>query len=378
MTSPPEVALAVAALCLFVAGLVMHRRTHVDLDGERWFKITFVTLLRGKVDAAGGDVADWERQIIRFIPYHPAGRIPERKVEFPVPAALVGPAVEGEIALLEQLAAEPERRRRWRVMYDDSEAAIAARLVDPVELGTDYDPVTLLGPGGGWDAVAAWAHGDETVATRVRERLNARWLVVVGGRNVGPSLATEIASAIETVDIIDATGSLEEAVKAVQEKVRAVAVTPRDRVILVGEGDGIHVVLRSLVEAVDVRDRVDAVVNLGGAILGWPNDPGALSEEKVEDWMGRWYCHEELDGDMVRLTPYLCFQWLDRESWPPGAMGLPMKNARFPEVADDDSGVLPSIEPVDLGPIPLCDDLPLDLVAKALVAVTGLWVLRRR
>src|SRR5690554_2298026 len=140
VTDPLSIAIAAAAaITAFVAGWVQWPRAP-DLDGERWFKVALATLLRGEAEARGGTAEAWEAQVVRFVPYHPAGRLPERKVTNPVAARLPGAMQPGERALLEQLARRHTVQERWRWMYDEDPVSLDARLDDPVELGPAYDP----------------------------------------------------------------------------------------------------------------------------------------------------------------------------------------------------------------------------------------------
>ena len=91
--------------------------------------------------------------------------------------------------------------------------------------------------------------------------------------------------------------------------------------------------------------------------------------------MGAWFKHEHLDTEIVRMTPYLSLQWLDRAHEPPGARRLAIENARFPAITEDR---IETVEVVDLGVLPSVGDLPVTQVAKALWAVTTCWVLSRR
>ena len=119
------------------------------------------------------------------------------------------------------------------------------------------------------------------------------------------------------------------------------------------------------------------MVSVGGPIGGRPGaEDERLSPEKREDWMGHWFGQSHLDTERVRLTPYLSLQWLDRSAWPTGTVQQPLHLARFPEPAQQTATVR-TIETVDLGPLPIHDDLPLDLVARALWFTVCGWVASR-
>ena len=94
-----------------------------------------------------------------------------------------------------------------------------------------------------------------------------------------------------------------------------------------------------------------------------------------EDWVEAWFRHQHLDSEVVRLTPYMSVQWLDRSQNPPGAAGLSIANARFPPVPEEP---IETIEVVDLGLLPAREGIPAAQVARALWLVATCWVLSRR
>ncbi|MEQ1502827.1 MAG: hypothetical protein ABMB14_11385 [Myxococcota bacterium] len=371
LLDPVSLAIALVAAVVAVAiGYVQWPRPPT-LDGERWFKLTLCTLLRGRLDAAGATADAWEREVVRIVPYHPAGRLPERKWSNPVAAAVPGIALPGEHALLEALAREPDPARRIAVMYDTDEAGLAARFSDPSDLGEAYD-YRQLGPGASWDALAAWGAGDRTFADAALRSLGARWVTVAGraDRLAGPSVLDAIAAEVpDTVAIRRGDD--------VSAAIRAVVTGPGVRLVLVAEEAAAIELLRLLADAADLRDQVVAVVAIGGVIAGRPDEDGPLGETACRDWLAAHLNQVDLDTDVVRRTPYFAVQWLDRASWPPGARGLPLQASRFPP-PEAVSGVPDTIETVDLGPLPSDRDLPVELVARALVAVVCGWVRSRR
>ncbi|MBN2801015.1 MAG: hypothetical protein JXX28_17890, partial [Deltaproteobacteria bacterium] len=330
------------------------------LDEERWFKLMLATLLRGRVERDGGDVAAWEAAVLRFVPYHPAGRLPEEKALAPSTWSPPGPSLPGEVALLEALGRCADLPCRWARMYDQDTLGLEARLQDPLELGAAYRPDRWLGPGASWDDIAGWGAGEGPAARAIAGALPARWLLVPG-TGVGPALLDVLARELGE----GATKVERAALPAVLEGVR-----PGERLVLVGEGEGIQGVLHALKADVGARDALAAVVSLGGVIRGWPEGQGALAEGAVGDWLGAHFTQEGMDLEALRAVPWISLQWLDRGARVPGAGGLPLQAMRFPEPAPEPGGRR-WVDPVDLGPLPVDPELPLELVARALIALTA-------
>jgi hypothetical protein len=344
-----------------------------DLDGERWFKLILATLLRGQVERETGDAGDWEARVLRFVPYHPGGRLPEQKVSDPEHYRPPGLSVPGEVALVEALARIDDHEGRWKRMYDEDDAATEARIQDPAELGDAYDTARHLGPGGSWDDLADWGAGDG-VAFReaLVRRLPAHWVLVDGphpGEHPVPTLLEALRGEVgdRAVWVPIPEGTPEEGATILRAAMEEPLEELSDRLVVVASGPAVHLVLRALVEAPGLRDRLLAVVSVGGVVMG--------REGELSDWMGRWFNPAELDTEMNRVTPYLHLAWYDREADPPGIPGLPIAATRFPQ---PEAGALSSIEVVDLGLLPTDPDLPLEQVARALWALTTLWVYTRR
>lgn len=379
MTDPLSLTIAVSAAVVAVVAGALHWPRAPALDGERWFKVILATLLRGDVEARGGTVDDWEGAVLRFVPYHPAGRLPERKVANPAAARMPGALREGERALLDALARRSTAAERWRYLYDEDPAALDARLGDPAELGEAYDPAAHLAGGIGWDALAAWGGGDRSFLDRLQRRFPARWVLVEGraGRQAGPGVLGDLEALVDdSVRVPWREGPIEDAVRALLADLRAQVGARDTRLVLVAEEAGIAVALRSLAEAPDVRDQVHAVLSVGGVIGGRPGEEGPFGEAEATDWLAARFGQDALDTEVVRLTPYLSVQWLDREAEVLGAGDLPLAAQRFPEPRED--GTVDTIEVVDLGPLPADPQLPRDQVARALVTVVTCWVLSRR
>ena len=367
MLDPLSIGIASAAVALAVVLALLQWPRPVELDGERWFKSLLVTLLRGELESQG--FASWDRAVRAWVPYHPAGRFPERKVMNPLGAHLPGALVDGERALIEALheCATPEQR--WARLFDEDEAARATLMDDPVELGRAYDPATYLGSEQGWEAVARWGSHDSAFQEHLLRRMDAQWFLVESGSGparVIPSLATLLGERGAQVDL---SGD------ALVQYLEAALPHVGDRCVLVGEGAGIVHILNALRDRVQLRDQVVAVVSIGGVIGGLEGEPGQLGTVARRDWLEAWFQHRHLDSEVVRRTPYMALQWLDRSQWPPGAEGLEIAHARFPQVPEEP---IETIEVVDLGVLPADDGLPSLQVARALMTVVSCWILSRR
>ncbi len=373
MTDPLTLLVAVVAIGTAAVAAWLHQPRPPELEAERWFKVWLATRLRGRVEAAGGDADAWTAEVLRFVPFHPAGRHPEGKVASPHTWRPADAWLEGEESLVQRLAALSSPRERWTLLYDRDERGLEARLADPVTLGPAYDPGRILGPGHSWDAVATGGLTEALAA-----RIGARWVLVDGREASGPDLLAALGAQLPaSVRVPWSDGDLDATVERTHVLLQGLVPSPADRLVVVGAGLGIQVVLRVLVRDPGLRDRVIAVVSVGGVLAGMPDEEGALGQAAVKDWMARWFGHDTLDTDALVPTPYLSLQWWDPEVEPPGVAGLPLASARWPTpraVAD----VPASIAPTELGLLPADPAIPLDAVAESLVGVTVGMVLAWR
>lgn len=411
MSDPLVLMIAWAALAVaLLAGWFAVPRPP-KLEGERWFK----AMLDERLRSIG--VAEGERR--RWVPYHPAGRLIERKLAHPGLAAIDGAPLEGEQALVQAWAALPTvaaRHASWVTGGDRTGLA-------PAALGPEHDPSRWLGPGHGWGRLADGV-GAAAVVEAAEARQDARWVWVDGGGS--PALAPRAArfatvvpwwwglqadgfgaalaawgEALRGLRGAEVMWTSWEAVRQVAERLgeaqvalaadgvrrrlwAAVEGAPASRRLLVGaDGVGTTLVLRALVADMDLRDRVVAVLSVGGWIGGLPDLPGPCGEGRCKDWLDAWFRHELLDTEVIRQIPYLSVQWLDGAESPPGAGGLPVGAARFPEPQFVGGRFLqpkeaPTVEVVDLGALSPDPALPLDEVLTALRLVSALWSLSRR
>lgn len=355
----PAVIAAVLALGLATAVAWVMRPSVPDLDEERWFKLIFATLLRGQVESSGGDAAAWEAAVRRFVPYHPAGRYPEEKVFQPHLWSPSGPAMPGELALVEALGRLSGPRARWRHLYEVDEIGLESRYSDPQRLGEAYLPERWLGPGLSWEALAAWGSGNSQVEQTLFRAPWPRWLLV-GGTGIGPPLLDALAVVLGARASRSSPAELPAALDGLTQMQGC-------RVIIVGEGEGIAAVMGALAEDAGARDALAAVLSLGGVIRGWPGREGFLGEMERSDWLGAHFTQEGMDLEARRRVPWLSAAWFDPEADTEAA--LPIANQRFPIPKDEVGGRI-WVDTIDLGVLPLRDDLPLDLLARAVVVAT--------
>lgn len=385
--------MAVLALVVLAAATAFALPRVPTLDGERWFKLWLTTRLRGLVEREGGDAEAWAGAVVRYVPWHPAGRLPERKITAPERPPPM-PALDGELALLEALQQVEGREARWARLYDEDEEGLVERLVDPATLGTDYDPSTWLGAEAAWDAIAD--QRPEELAEVLRRGTDARWVFV--GERVDPALPDVDEVLLELLGPLGTRWDPEAAVEphpqadALRRDIAArrdadeteralhllatlhqLAPDHGDHVVLVGVGTGIQVVLEAERASAVLRDQTQAVLSLGGVIHGLDARDDGLAWERVQTWLQAHFRHDILDLEAAHRTPYLALQWLDRAADPPGVAGLPLDRARFPEPPM--KGVRrEALQVVDLGPLPADPELPTTDVALALWGTVLGWI----
>lgn len=371
-----------------------------EIDGEAWFKGLLVARL---ADRPAADVMRW-------VVWHPLGRWPERKLAHPTVESMPGQLLPGEGALLERLAKLPDVRARWGALRDE---AVSTTLDLPTKLPAVASPARWLGQSNGWERVR-----DDALPLAAERRTNASWLLIDDPRPGVPAVAEAFArfgevcslaslsqdpavasgwdttrQALASLDRVtgvewDAVAAglapwgrvmLASVVDALTKQLeRQLPVDrPERRLIVAASGGAVPVLLRALAERVDLRDRVVAVVSVGGAVAGLPDQAGPLSAAVADDWMAHHFQHGLMDVEILRRIPYASLQWLDVSQAVPGAGGVPVARARFPE-PEWDGRAFRCVEPVDLGVVPVEADLPVDDVVAALRLVVDLWVLSRR
>lgn len=349
MTSLPVLVVLACTVVLLVAAGALVVARDVPLEGPRW--LAALATARGVRDA---------------VPFHPLGRLAERKVGHPTVEALPGAPLAGEPELLDRLALLPDVRSRWHRLHHEE-----AEVVSPHDAP---DPGRWLGPR------FALARSDDRAAVEAEARLAASWLFLAGGRAVGvPSLAAAFAGFATVVEAA-AGDDLDAAVARLRADLAARV--PEDRAarfLVAAEGDAAAVLLRALVDEVPFRDRVAAVVLLAGVVGGWAARDGPLGEARCRDWNEANLRHARLDTEAVRRTPWITLGGYDPGVDPPGLPGLGLAAQRLPAVGFEGRED-PFVEPVDLGasPVATWGDARVAVgLAGALRHLAALWALAR-
>jgi hypothetical protein len=335
------VELAAAGLAIWAAILSLPRPP--TLDWQRLFKVSLATLLRGELEASDGEREEWEASVAALVLYHPAGRDPEQKLTDPDPATLLTPALPGERALVEALAALPDPTSRWVRMYADNEQTRDALLSDPSELGDDYSARAIFGAEADWEGVAAWSEGVLAGLTRKLSHV----VVAGAGGTLGATMAAEAGLRGATLPPEGA----EEALAALLEQ-------PSDRLVLVLQNDAVLPLLTLLHAEAGLRDRVLVVLSVGGDITTSP---------EASAWMADNFVHDAMDTELNRQTAYASVQVVD-----PAQLGAApdFSGQRWPVPPETATGRAP-IAVVDLGVI-----VPAWLSAdrRCVQLSRGLWV----
>ena len=331
---------AAGALTLWAAWKTLPRPP--ALDAERLFKQVLATVLRGEVEAAGGELADWVNAL-EGVPYHPLARDTEQRLNDPGGASIPTPPREGERALLDRLSACDSPESRWRLLFRDDPRGQASLLEDPAMLGSAYDPATWFGPEATWDAVADWA---APLQQGLRRRLahvvfvDATALFGEHGEAALPGLRTAPLGA-----------SLEASAKPLLD-------SPADRIVVIARGEHMPAVLDELVGQPTLVDRVVGVVSLGGAVA---QDPKA--------WRSQ-FQHAALEPEIQRTVLFVSLVDIDVDA----PMARPWAVQSFVEPPLPDTGRR-SIECVDLGPLDVTRVAPHALV-RSLLVLLGTLVAR--
>ena len=320
----------VLVLLLAVGAAILSLRPAPPLDWEHLWKIILATVIRGEVEAAGGDQATWWDRL-SVVPYHPAGRDSPSKLIRASVDDLKTPALEGERALVERLAAIGSPADRWQSMYREDPHAQESLMQNPMELGQAYDPSAPLAPGVSWDGIAEWS---APVQAAIGRRL-ADVVVAVVGRDVKPMM--DAAPHASVVAVQDAS----------EEGLLGLMSHPHQRLVLVVEGDAAFEMVQTLHCAPLLRDRVLVMLSLGGSFGG----------EERSGWLDAHFQHLQFDTEINRRTLYVAMTDMGSEDIHPR-----VQHFTVPEVPP--SGWAP-IEAVDLGPIPLSKQDPA-LFARAL------------
>lgn len=337
MTTVPALLVGLCAWITAIAvGVAIVPRPPV-LEGERWFKTILARLLE-----ASGRLDD------RAVAWSPLGRLPEVKVGRPELTALPGAPLPGEVALVEALAARATTTARFDLLVQGGVADLRPDRLDPV-----HDPARHAGPAAAWASI-----GDEAAAAAIDARHGARWLVLEVPASGAPKLGAELGEPLDLavtdprwgevvpalVRCVEAGGPVAGLAAVCQRWVDAgwchalhaslwAAVDEADRrpqVVVAASGTAAPALLRVMAADPLLRDRVLAVVMVGGAVGGRLDARGWWGETACRDWLEANFRHETLDVEAVRAVPWVCLAWLDPQLAVPGLPGLPVEHQRLP------------------------------------------------
>jgi hypothetical protein len=331
-----SVELLVLGLAIVAAWLSV--RPAPPLDWERLWKTILATIIRGDVEATGGDAELWWERLV-VVPYHPAGRHPVEKLCSPSVEAIIVPAMEGERALVERLVGKSTIQERWEEMYRSDLAAEEALMLNPSELGPAYDPTISIAPTIGWEQVARWsADTQSAIARRLKDVV-----VVVVGHEVEGLLSTVPHARAVQVPVGLNPGAMEEALLGVCPQ-------SHERLMVIAAGDSVFPLIQALHASPGLRDRVLTVISLAAD----------LQSPDRQAWMTDHFQHLDFDTEVNRRTLYMSVSSMVLEP-------IEVMDQAFPDPPVPPSGWAP-IESVDLGLLPLDRQNP-ELLARAL------WVL---
>ena len=287
----------------------------------RLFHVSLSTVLRGRIESAEGTADDWESAVLGRVLYNPSARAPDRLLSAPDPAGIPTPALEGERALVERLAALPNVETRWRMLFLEDHRVLDALFDDPAGLGPAHDPGRNLAPGLSWDDVAGWS---DALRAALGRRLDAVVLVTLGD----DALSAALASAAPHARVV----ALPADASAEPEVLRAVPEAPHERIVLFARGRAAAPLVCLLSDHGDLVDRLAGVVLIGGALGG----------ADVRDA----FTHERLEPEVLRAVPYFSLAIVD----PADPLGRSWSLQHPPEPPEPASGRV-GLERIPLGAI---------------------------
>ena len=309
-------------------------------DWSRLFHVTLSTVIRGRIETADGSAEDWERAVLGTVLYNPAARRPEQLVAQPDPSTIPTPALDGERALVERLAALSDADERWRFLFHQDHRVLDALFDDPASLGPAHDPASNLAPDVDWDDLAAWSSALQAALLR---RLDGVTLVTLGD----DALAEGLKSALPEGRVV----SLAVEAAADAEALRAIPEVAHERLLLLARGAAAAHVLTVLADHGDLVDRLAGVVSIGGELDG-PEVREAFT-------------HERLEPEVLRAIPYFALTVVD----PSEPLGRSWSAQRLPEPPLPPSGRI-GLERIQLGAIS-SPGLDADALARALLHVVA-------
>ena len=138
------------------------------------------------------------------------------------------------------------------------------------------------------------------------------------------------------------------------------------RVVLVVEGIAAIAVVHTLSANATLRDRVSAVLSVGGWPLGLPDADGPWGDLAVRPWMARTFDHRTLDTEIVGRTPWFSTYTVTQ---------LPPELATYPQVTDDRADPW-GVEPQSLGVLGIAPEHA-QAAARALWLLVACWTASR-
>jgi hypothetical protein len=321
------------------------------LDWELYFKVVLATLLRGEVESADGKAEEWYARGRKWIWFHPAARNLSQKITAPGEHEVPVPALEGELALVADLAALEGTTARIQRLFG-TEGPDDLLYDDPAWLGEAYAPANLLGAGLDWDEVASFGEG--LVAALQRRCENVHWAFVGTSAALEEAIAAHLpAGKAHRMD----SGSVE----ALGDALETAAPGRSDRLVVVVSGVEALKATQALHARPGLRDRVLGVVGVGARLGG---DGSA--------WLSKSFDHASMDTEVARATSWFHLAFLVPERVPPGDGECPLDGTSWPCPPVPQSGRA-SIETVDLGVLPgPAGEYPATLLGRALlVTVTA-------
>ncbi len=333
------------------AAALAGRPSPAALDAPLLFNLLLATFWRGELESSGGRRQDWEALLRDGLLFHPAGRQGWEKVLEPRACKPPVPALPGELALLEDLAALDGPRARMERMFFSREG-LPVLMDDPALLGREYDPAHWLGAGCAWDSLASW---DQVVVGVLARRFQHEHCLLVHDAAEAP-LVDDLLAGLE--GLLQGSPVLLDDVEPTRSRARELAshllswLDSRERrLILWALGDAGPLLLAALREAPALRDRVTAVIALGSPFGGVPGDPPpGLDQQTRSAWLHDEFTQENMDLELKRSVPYLLLQRLDPEAAEPGDGRIPWGQQVLREPPVPPSGRRP-VRVADLGPV---------------------------
>lgn len=340
--NPIDLALWGSAGLLAAATLWWARPRPVELDWERFFKLSLLTQLRGQVEAEGGDAEEWVSRGRARVWFSPAAREPFNKLLAPDPRRLPVPALPGELALTERLAALPELPQRLERLFGAEQDAELYE--EPESAGQAWLLPQYLGQGADWESLASWT----APMTEALQRKGGQVWIQLGVLDLPlPELLPRCASVTPSTP--------EDTAKAID----ALGPDAADRFVLLAQGADAEPLLRTLHAFDGLRDRVLAVILL---------DPELASHQ---EWLHSSFNHQDFDTELARPTGWFQLRFLPldaaRAEIEGKALGLPIPPG--PETGRV------SIDLVDLGLLPgTLDSTDPQWLARSLVVTVLAWL----